>query len=92
MNVMWSETYRPITVKQIIGNENSRLEIIKWLSVWVSGYKPLLLIGPPGTGKTSLVHALAHDFDLDLIEMNASDTRSRNGLEVVLFRCYTIKV
>jgi len=81
MNVMWSEIYRPTTVKQLVGNEDSRLEIIRWLSAWVSGCKPLLLIGPPGTGKTSLVHALAHEFDFDLIEMNASETRSRNGLE-----------
>jgi replication factor C large subunit len=79
--MMWSEVYRPLTVEQLIGNEDSRLAVVKWLSVWIDGSKPLLLIGPPGVGKTSLVHALARLLDYDLIEMNASDTRNSEELE-----------
>ena len=78
---MWSEVYRPLTVEQMIGNEDARSAVVKWLSGWISGIKPLLLIGPPGVGKTSLVHALTRLFDYDLIEMNASDTRNREELE-----------
>ena len=79
--MMWSEVYRPLTVEQLIGNEDSRLAVVKWLSGWIDGSKPLLLIGPPGVGKTSLVHALARLLDYDLIEMNASDTRNSEELE-----------
>ncbi len=79
--MMWSEKYRPNQVEQMIGNEKSRLDAVKWLMNWVSGSKPLLLIGPPGTGKTTIVHALAKQFDYDLVEMNASDTRNKDVLQ-----------
>ena len=78
---MWSELYRPVRMEQMIGNEDVRLIVLKWISDWVVGSRPLLLIGPPGVGKTSLVHILAGQFDYDLIEMNASDTRSKEDLE-----------
>ena len=81
---MWSEIYRPATVQEMIGNEDERLMVMKWLSGWVIGSKPLLLIGPPGVGKTTLVHVLARQLDYDLIEMNASDTRNREGLEQLI--------
>jgi replication factor C large subunit len=80
-SLMWSEVYRPQRVEQMVGNEDVRIAIVKWLSAWVSGSKPLLLIGPPGVGKTTIVHALARQFDYDLVEMNASDVRNRDSIE-----------
>lgn len=41
----------------------------------------VLLEGPPGIGKTSIVYALANDFNMEVIETNASDTRTRSTLE-----------
>lgn len=78
---MWSEVYRPRTVEQMVGNEDARLAIVKWLAGWVSGAKPLLLVGPPGTGKTTIVHALGRQFGYDLVETNASDARNRDSLQ-----------
>lgn len=40
-----------------------------------------LLEGPPGIGKTSIVYALANDFNMEVIETNASDTRTRATIE-----------
>ena len=41
----------------------------------------ILLEGPPGIGKTSIVYALANDFNMEVIETNASDTRTRATIE-----------
>jgi len=41
----------------------------------------VLLEGPPGIGKTSIVYALANDLNMEVIETNASDTRTRDALE-----------
>jgi replication factor C large subunit len=68
-------------VQQMVGNEDARLAAVKWLSGWVNGSRPLLLIGPPGTGKTTLVHVLSQQFNYDMIELNASDNRNKIGLE-----------
>ena len=79
--MMWSETHRPKTVQEMVGNEEARLIVIKWLAGWVSGSRPILLLGPPGTGKTTLVHTLSRQLDYDLVEMNASDIRNREALQ-----------
>lgn len=81
ITMMWSEKYRPKSVQEMVGNEDARLVAIKWLTGWASGSRPLLLVGPPGTGKTTLAHALAKQFDYDMIEMNASDIRNKEALQ-----------
>ncbi|CAM9740759.1 unnamed protein product [Lampetra planeri] len=39
-------------------------------------YKVVLLCGPPGLGKTTLAHVVAHHAGYNVVEMNASDDRS----------------
>lgn len=41
----------------------------------------VLLEGKPGIGKTSIVYALANDLNMEVIETNASDTRTKNAIE-----------
>ena len=77
---MWSEVYRPAKIQDMVGNEEARIIVAKWLLKWIDGSKPLLLIGPPGVGKTTIIKALASQYNYDLIEMNASDTRNKAAL------------
>jgi replication factor C large subunit len=75
----WTERHRPVSERQLEGNEVQRRIIRKWLDDWQSGTpnkKALLLVGPPGVGKTSVARAVAADMGWNVIELNASDARN----------------
>lgn len=82
--MMWSEKYRPKNFLDVIGNEEAKVSIIEWLGKWVKGSKPILLVGPPGIGKTTLALLCAKQFGYDLISLNASDVRSKQKIQDVL--------
>ena len=82
--MMWSEKYRVKDVCQFIGNEQSRLEVLKWIKNWIKGTKPILIMGPPGTGKTSFIISMANFFNYDIVELNASDFRNKANLESII--------
>lgn len=74
---MWVEEFKPIRLKEIIGQERAIAE----LKENIIRRRPVILFGPTGTGKTSSVYALARELDYDVIEMNASDLRNRANIE-----------
>lgn len=81
---MWSEKHRPQNISDMIGNEESRSAIIEWFAKWKKGTKPILLIGPPGIGKTTIAYLCAKQFGYDLIGLNASDVRSKSRITEIL--------
>ncbi|MFB6245026.1 MAG: replication factor C large subunit [Candidatus Nanohaloarchaea archaeon] len=78
---MWVEKYRPGSLSEYRGASNQKKELKEWLEGWDAGDEPVLLHGQAGTGKTSLVEALASDMDLELVETNASDVRTKSRLK-----------
>ena len=68
----------------MIGNEESRTMVMEWITKWKKGVKPLLLVGPPGIGKTTIAYLTAKQFEYDLIGLNASDVRSKSQINEIL--------
>jgi len=82
--MMWSEKHRPKKIIDMVGNEESRKSFVEWLTKWKVGAKPILLVGPPGIGKTTLANLAAREFGYDLVGMNASDVRNKSNIEELL--------
>ena len=81
---MWSEKYRPQCMTELVGNEDSRKLFVEWFQKWRKGTKPLLIVGPPGTGKTTLANLASRDFGYDMIGLNASDVRNKKNIQEIL--------
>jgi len=79
----WAEKYRPHHIAELQGNKEAIRRIVSWAQEWSVGTKPLLIYGKAGIGKTSAVYALAHDMHWDIIELNASDQRTKAAIERV---------
>ena len=80
----WADKYAPKSVKEIVGQARIGESFVQWHDSWKPGSPALLLHGGPGTGKTSLVHAFARERGLDIVEINASDTRNADGVHALL--------
>lgn len=82
--MMWSEKHRPQLISDMVGNEEARKSFVEWLTKWKKGAKPILLVGPPGIGKTTLAHIAAKEFGYDLVGLNASDVRNKANIKDIL--------
>lgn len=79
----WVEKYSPKTLGDVLGNAKIKAEIEVWANKWSKGepQKPLLLMGPPGVGKTTIAHLIGKEYFSETIEVNASDKRSYDILK-----------
>ncbi len=73
--LLWAEKYRPKTLDEIVNQK----EVVERLRQFVreKNMPHLLFAGPPGTGKTTAAHCLAHDlfgknYRQYMLELNAS--------------------
>ena len=77
----WAEKYRPKHLDEILGNAAAVKQMALWAQTWTPDSAPLLLTGKPGIGKTSAALALARDMDWEVLELNASDARTKAVIE-----------
>ena len=80
--MLWTDKYRPQTLDEVVGNNKEKKIILEWVDNWKKGnpQQPLLLVGPPGIGKTTLALVIAKEFS-EYIELNASDKRSQDVIK-----------
>ncbi|MBN2154021.1 MAG: AAA family ATPase [Candidatus Lokiarchaeota archaeon] len=76
----WVEKYRPRNLKDVVGVDAHKAQLLKFLENFPRK-RGAVLLGPPGVGKTTLAHAVARDQNRDIIEMNASDARSSDDIK-----------
>ncbi|OYT38904.1 MAG: replication protein C [Desulfurococcales archaeon ex4484_58] len=76
--LLWAEKYRPRSLDEMVNQE----DIVNRMKKFVEekNMPHLLLAGPPGTGKTTAAHCLAHDlfgenYRQYMLELNASVSR-----------------
>ncbi|AIJ05866.1 AAA ATPase central domain protein [Methanocaldococcus bathoardescens] len=82
----WVEKYRPKSLKEVAGHDKVKEKLKTWIESYLKGEnpKPILLVGPPGCGKTTLAYALANDYGFEVIELNASDKRNASVIKKVV--------
>jgi replication factor C large subunit len=85
----WPEKHRPRKLDGLVGNHETIRTLRSWVESWISripSKRAALLVGPPGTGKTASVGALANDLDMELVEFNSSDKRNKDSIETLVWR------
>jgi replication factor C large subunit len=82
----WTQKYRPKSVPEFVDNEEALSTLEKWLTSWKL-QKPTaraaFLFGPSGVGKSESVILIAKKLGFDLIEMSASDQRTKEDISRV---------
>jgi len=78
--IPWTKKYLPKSVSEIIGQQTQ----IKKIKTNLAPKKPIILYGPIGTGKSSIVYAIAKERNLEVLEINASDVRNKDAINRIV--------
>jgi DNA polymerase III delta prime subunit len=85
-DLIWTEKYRPKTLAEYYMQKNQLDKVKEWLDDLSDKSdvdpKPfLILYGTAGVGKTTLAHLILQKYGYEIIECNASDTRSKKQIQ-----------
>ena len=83
MYAAWTVKHKPKSLAEVIGNKETIQKFVDWIKSWDKGIpkkRAAFLYGSPGIGKTVTVEALAYDFQMELVEKNASDYRTEDAI------------
>jgi replication factor C subunit 1 len=93
---LWTVKYAPTQITQICGNKTQVEKLQTWLRNFPKSqrtgfklagkdgsgvFRAVIIHGPPGIGKTTAAHLVAKLEGYDVVESNASDTRSKKLVE-----------
>jgi replication factor C large subunit len=78
---LWVSQLSPRNAEDFVGNAAAVRAVRAWFEG--NGTAPLILVGPPGTGKTCLVHLTAEQTGFPLLVSGADEPRHRAALEGV---------
>ncbi len=96
---LWTVKYAPTSTSMICGNKSQVEKLQTWLRNWrnnaktrfIKGgkdgsgnFRSVMIHGPPGIGKTTAAHLVAKLEGYDIVESNASDTRSKKLVDAGL--------
>lgn len=70
---LWMVKYRPKSLSEIVLPDDVKDQVTVWIEE--KAIPHLILIGPPGTGKTSLASVIINELDCEVLELNGSDER-----------------
>jgi replication factor C large subunit len=88
--IPWVEKYRPESFSDFIGNREEVRKLENWLKTWnQQRKKAVLLAGPAGVGKTSVVYYLIKKYNYEFVEVNASDKRNKKAVEMLVGKSST---
>jgi len=80
----WTEKYRPKKISEVVGQSETGEIIKNYLLNFPGKKKAIILNGPPGIGKTTLVHAFSNEINAEIFELNASDLRNKSSMNLRL--------
>jgi len=85
MDKPWTLKYAPKRSDDLIGQENPLIQLKRFVLEYKKQKKRgMVIYGSSGCGKTSSVHALADDLGLEIVEINASDSRNKDAIESIV--------
>jgi len=76
----WTEKYRPKKISEVVGQSETGEKIKNYLLNFPGKKKAIILNGPPGIGKTTLVYAFSNEINAEIFELNASDIRNKSSM------------
>ncbi|MCR4327464.1 MAG: replication factor C large subunit [Nanoarchaeota archaeon] len=80
----WNEKYRPKDILEVIEQEVAVQKIKNFIKNFPGKKKAIILNGPPGIGKTTIVHAFSSEINSEIYELNASDLRNKSSMNLKL--------